>query len=59
MEEKLPERDARLTRVRTLEEGNGFQPPASRAGWTRRRRELREQILVAAGLWPPLPKSSS
>ena len=57
MGETLPERDARLTRVRTLEEGNGFQPPASRAEWDRRRRELREQILVAAGLWPMLPKS--
>src|SRR5436309_11203693 len=57
MGETLPERDARLTRVRTLEEGNGFQPPASRAEWDRRRGELREQILVAAGLWPMLPRS--
>lgn len=53
----LPENDLRMARARTQEEGFGFQPPASRAAWARRRRELREQILVATGLWPMLPKS--
>jgi dienelactone hydrolase len=52
----LPERDTRLTRVRTLEAGIGFQPPASRSVWLRRAKEVREQILVAAGLWPMPPK---
>jgi dienelactone hydrolase len=56
MAEKLPERDVRLTRVRTLEEGIGFRPPTSRVDWSRRQKEVREQILVAAGLWPMLPK---
>jgi dienelactone hydrolase len=49
--------EMRLAHVRTQEEGLGFQPPASRTVWLRRRRELQEQILVAAGLWPMLPKS--
>src|SRR5262245_25982116 len=56
MAEKLPEQDVRLAQVRTLEQGIGFRPPTSRSAWERRRKELREQILVAAGLWPPLPK---
>lgn len=55
MTARLPERDTRLTRVRTLEEGIGFQPPTSRAAWQRRAKEVREQILVAAGLWPMPP----
>ena len=54
---QLPERDARLTRVRTLEEGIGFQPPGSQTTWRRRTKELREQLLVAAGLWP-LPSAA-
>src|SRR5262249_43613577 len=45
MAEKLPERDVRLTRVRTLEEGISFQPPRSTAAWSRRQKEVREQIL--------------
>jgi dienelactone hydrolase len=55
MQDKLPEQDVRLTRARTQEEGFGFQPPTSRQEWERRRAELREQILVATGLWPMLP----
>src|SRR5436309_3236216 len=55
--ERLPEQEMRRAHVRTQEEGLGFQPPASRAAWGRRTHELRRQILVAAGLWPMLPKS--
>src|SRR6266581_1309328 len=55
--ESLPEQEMRRAHVRTQEEGLGFQPPASRAAWGRRTRELQRQILVAAGLWPMLPKS--
>jgi dienelactone hydrolase len=57
MDKRLPAKDTRLTRARTLDEGNGFQPPTSPTEWDRRRHELREQILTAAGLWPLLPKS--
>jgi hypothetical protein len=56
MTERLPEQDARLTKARTLEEGVGFQPPAARGQWTRRQQEVREQILVATGLWPMPPR---
>ncbi len=57
MGEKLPVKEMRWARVRTPDEGNGFVPPTSRSAWDRRRRVLREQILVAAGLWPMLPKT--
>lgn len=29
-----------------------FEPPVSRADWENRARQIREQILVSAGLWP-------
>src|SRR5262245_13360911 len=29
-----------------------FTPPSSKAAWEKRRQELREQVLVANGLWP-------
>src|SRR4051812_40019759 len=32
-------------------------PPASKAEWEKRRKELREQVLVATGLWP-LPEKT-
>jgi hypothetical protein len=42
--------------LRTLYDGSGFKPYASQAEWTKRREELRHQILVSAGLWPMLPR---
>jgi hypothetical protein len=44
--------DSRLGPPRTL---NGYFPmtvPESREAWEKRRKELREQVLVAVGLWP-------
>jgi hypothetical protein len=43
--------DPRL-RLRKVSEGNDFTPPANRSLWERRVRHLREQQLVASGLWP-------
>ena len=46
---------ARRSRLGKPKDYNGYfpwTPPASREAWDSRRRELREQILVANGLWP-------
>jgi dienelactone hydrolase len=48
---KLPA-DARLGPPKTLDDYFPFAPPASKEAWKARRRALREQILVATGLWP-------
>jgi dienelactone hydrolase len=45
-------KDSRLGKPKEL---NGYFPltvPADRARWEARRREVREQVLVATGLWP-------
>lgn len=47
-----PLRDARLTELRHLDRRYPWTPPASRAAWERRARELRRHILVSAGLRP-------
>ncbi len=44
--------DARAELIRTLHEGAGFQPYKDKAAWLRRAADLREQVLIAAGLWP-------
>lgn len=50
--------DRRLTVVRTLNDTDfHLQPPATLAAWQKRRQQLREQILVANGLWPLPPKT--
>jgi dienelactone hydrolase len=50
--------DSRLTRVRTLNDKDFvFTPPSDLKAWETRRRELREQVLVANGLWPMPPKT--
>src|SRR5207245_588337 len=49
--DKIPE-DSRLGKPKDL---NGYFPmtvPAGKEAWERRRKELREQVLVATGLWP-------
>ncbi|MCI0464432.1 MAG: hypothetical protein L0Z62_46455 [Gemmataceae bacterium] len=49
-------KDSRLT----LKDYNGYfpwTPPASKEAWEKRRKELREQVLVANGLWP-LPEKT-
>jgi dienelactone hydrolase len=48
---KLPD-DARLGKPKTLDDYFPMTPPASKEAWEARRKELREQALVALGLWP-------
>ena len=50
--------DARLDHVRTLNDKDFFfTPPATKEAWDARRQAVREQILVACGLWP-LPEKT-
>jgi dienelactone hydrolase len=44
--------DARLGKPKDYNGYFPWTPPASREAWVQRRREVREQILVANGLWP-------
>jgi dienelactone hydrolase len=50
--ERLPPSDRRYGAPKTLNDYFPFQPPKTRAEWETRKRELREQVLVANGLWP-------
>jgi hypothetical protein len=50
--ERLPPSDRRYGAPKTLNDYFPFQPPKTRAEWETRKRELREQLLVANGLWP-------
>ncbi len=44
--------------LRTLHDKDFFfKPPATRQAWEARRKEVREQLLVALGLWPMPPKT--
>lgn len=47
-----PPVDPRLLNVRTLYQGSGFRPYSDKERWQARAKDLREQVLVAAGLWP-------
>jgi dienelactone hydrolase len=50
--------DVRLTKVRTLDDTDfDFVVPKSLDAWQARRKAVREQILVATGLWP-LPEKT-
>jgi len=42
---------------RTNQQGDDFRPPASRDAWLSRRSGLREQVLIATGLSPMLPRT--
>lgn len=44
--------DARLGKPKTLNDYFPFSPPKSKDEWAKRRQEVREQLLVALGLWP-------
>ncbi|MCS6850348.1 MAG: acetylxylan esterase [Gemmataceae bacterium] len=44
--------DRRLAPPKTLNDYFPFAVPASREAWEQRRRQVREQVLVALGLWP-------
>jgi hypothetical protein len=52
-----PSHDTRRSRSRTNNEGVDFQAPASAHAWRDRAQQLREQMLVALGLWPMFAKS--
>src|SRR4051812_22929964 len=57
VEEGKKPADIRLTRVRTLNDKDFFlRPPATLAAWQARRKAIREQVLVATGLWPMPPR---
>lgn len=47
--------DVRSEMARTLDDQHEFHPPSSAVEWRERAARVREQILVAAGLWP-MPK---
>jgi dienelactone hydrolase len=49
--------DSRLGKAKTLNDYFPFSPPDSREAWEKRRQEVREQVLVATGLWP-LPEKT-
>src|SRR5579859_3201576 len=44
--------DQRLTKTVTLNDYFPFNPPQTKDEWMARRKAVREQLLVATGLWP-------
>lgn len=52
-----PPADPRRTEVRTNQQGAEFHAPVSVQAWHERARAVREQLLVALGLWPMFPKT--
>ena len=50
-------KDARLGPPKTLNDSFPFTPPKSKEDWAKRRQAVREQLLVATGLWP-LPEKT-
>jgi hypothetical protein len=52
-----PPLDPRRTTVRTNQQGNDFHAPATEQAWRDRARAVREQLLVAMGLWPAPAKT--
>ncbi len=58
VETSEPTGDARRAHVRTNGQGADFQAPATVQAWRDRAGHVREQMLVALGLWPMFPKTS-
>lgn len=55
--ECVPAQDARLAEPHNKDRPAGFDPSRlDRAGWEKRASFLRDQALVAQGLWPKLPR---
>jgi dienelactone hydrolase len=50
--DRAPPIDRRYGPPKTLNDYFPFTPPKSREEWERRKEELRQQVLVANGLWP-------
>lgn len=58
LHEKQELGDTRASKYRTLNDPlHPWEPPAKREDWDRLRTRLREQTLVASGLWPMPPKT--
>jgi dienelactone hydrolase len=53
----VPAADRRATELRHLNMVCAFQAPRTKEEWVGRAAELRRQILVSAGLWPPPPRT--
>lgn len=53
----LPEMDQRATRIRHLHLPYTFRPFLTEGAWLKRAGDLRRQIEVSTGLWPPVEKS--
>ncbi len=49
--------DTRRAVVRTNQSGADFQAPSTAEAWNARAEQLRDQLRIATGLWPPLPKT--
>src|SRR5262249_44683745 len=56
IETNEPTPDRRRSQARTNREGASFQAPTSAGAWRDRAAHLREQMLVALGLWPMFPR---
>ncbi|MBI4606814.1 MAG: acetylxylan esterase [Planctomycetes bacterium] len=50
-----PPLDARLERAKTLDDYHPWTPVTDLAAWRERAQRVRDQVLVAAGLWPMPP----
>lgn len=50
--QEVPATDRRATEIRHLDLTYTFTAPATKDEWLRRAAELRQQIMVSAGLWP-------
>src|SRR3954462_3840487 len=51
-ESRLPSRDQRASEIKTLNTPRTFPAIKSKPEWERTRNQIRDQILVSAGLWP-------
>ncbi len=58
MAQEVPATDRRATEVRHLDLTYSFAAPATKDAWLRRATQLRQQIMVSAGLWP-LPEKTA
>jgi dienelactone hydrolase len=54
--QSVPSADRRATELRHLDLTYNFAAPGTKEEWLKRAAELRQQILVSAGLWPTPPK---
>src|SRR4051794_4719631 len=48
-----PPQDSRLAKPKTLNDKDfSFTPPQTKEEWEKRRQQVKEQVLIANGLWP-------